>query len=185
MFVNMNNKSLYYKLKKNIEDVYFLEILYYYVRRGLIRKDYNLGDVSGIKFNGRFYGHELNLDFSVDYDTELKSLGLLLSIRAFMINPKYIEYCYNDEFLFYDLDSNFLTWNGHRAIVECLVDEDFRYIYNMILYYKENHELSDGLIEGFKIKTIDQNIVTLTSFAGLRLAILIIMEKQLSRIMLF
>lgn len=150
----MNNKSLYYKLKKNIEDVYFLEILYYYVRRGLIRKDYNLGDVSGIKFNGRFYGHELNLDFSVDYDTELKSLGLLLSIRAFMINPKYIEYCYNDEFLFYDLDSNFLTWNGHRAIVECLVDEDFRYIYNMILYYKENHELSDGLIEGFKIKTI-------------------------------
>lgn len=150
----MNNKSLYNKLKKNIEDVYFLEILYYYVRRALIRKDYNLGDVSGIKFNGRFLGHELNLDFSVDYDTELKSLGLLLSIRAFLINQKFIDYCRNDELLFYDLDSNFLAWNGHRAIVECLEDEDFRYIYNMILYYKENHELSDGLIEGFKSKII-------------------------------
>jgi hypothetical protein len=96
----MNNKSLYNKIKKNIEDTYFLEVLYYYVRRALIRKDFNLAEISGIKFNGRFLGHELDIDFSVDYDTELKSLGLLLSIRAFMINQKYIDYCHNDEFLF-------------------------------------------------------------------------------------
>jgi len=153
-FVDMNNKSLYNKIKKNIEDTYFLEVLYYYVRRALIRTDFNLEEISGLKLNGRFLGHELDIDFSVDYDTDLKSLGLLLSIRAFMINQKYIDYCHNDEFLFYDLDSNFIAWNGHRTIVECLVDEDFRCIYNMILRYMENRELSDGVIEEFKNKTI-------------------------------
>jgi hypothetical protein len=153
-FVNMNNKRIYNKIKNHLDDSYFLEVLYYYIRRALIRTSFNLGEISGIKFNGRFLGHELELDFSVDYDTELKSLGLLLSIRAFMINQKFLDYCRNDEFLFYDLDSNFLMWDGHRAIVECLDDDDFRYIYNMILYFRDNNKLSDDLIRGFKEGTI-------------------------------
>ncbi len=52
------------------------------------------------------------------------------------------------------MDSNFIAWNGHQTIVECLGDDDFRYIYNMILYYRGNHKLSEELVEEFKSKTI-------------------------------
>ena len=148
-----HGKSLLKILKENISDEYFLEVLYFYIRRALIRTDFNLQDISGIKFNGRYLGHELKVDFSTDYDTITKSLGLLLSIRVFMLDSKYLYKCYNDELLFNDLDSNYLTWHSHKAVLECMEDEDFKFIYDNISYFKDNHDLSDEFISQFKSNT--------------------------------
>ena len=141
-------------LKAHIEDSYFLDVVYYYVRRALIKYDFNLGDLEGFNINGRFFGYKFELLFSQYYNTILKALGLAMSIRAIMLNKKYLKNCYNDNLLFYDLDSSVISWNSHRAIMECIGDEDFCQLYEMVLEYKSRYYLPDEQKALFEERTI-------------------------------
>ena len=142
------------ELKKRMDDPYFLEVAYYYIRRALIIENYNLGNYEVFPVNGRFFGYQFDLEFSMKYNSVLKSLGLLMSLRSMMIDNSNINKCYDDGFFFYDLDNNFLTWNSHQIIMECIKDDDFRLLYEMVVNYKEKSDFTDEQKEKFKTGNI-------------------------------
>lgn len=149
------SKGLLKMIKSNINDPYFLEVLYYHVRLSLIKQNYNLHDLDGFNISGKYMGYDIYVDLDRLYNNILRSLNLILSIRAFMLNGKYTKYAYNDKLLFYDINSNYLTWDCHRVIMECMDDEDFSCIYNMILSYMDVGKISEEQKELFKEKTIN------------------------------
>ena len=151
---NIRRPELLSLLNKHLDDSYYLDVVYYHVRKALITLEYNLEEYESIIVNGRFFGYKDEIKFSQHYDSVLKALGLVLSIRAIMINKEYIKNCYNDNLMFYDLESNVLSWNSHRAIMECIEDEDFCQIYQMILEYKTRYRISDEQKAIFEDNTI-------------------------------
>lgn len=142
------------QLKKHVEDSYYLDVLYYYFRKALIELDFNLGTYKKIAVNGRYFGDKKDIVFSPIFNSVLKSLSLVLSLRAIMLNKEYINACYSDKLLFYEIEPGFLGWNSHRAIVECYDDDDFYQVYNMIVDIKDGYSLSEEQKEEFKSFTI-------------------------------
>lgn len=153
MYANNENGFLK-QIRINADNAYYLEVLYYYVRRALITYDYNLKEVDGFVLNGRFLGYKQEILIPKLYNTPLESLGLAMSIRAFMIDKNYINKCYNNRLLFNDLNTNLISWNAHWAIMDCIKDDDFHQIYEMVCSYKTNHRLTDEQKELFKKNTI-------------------------------
>ena len=149
-----DDKGLYKIIKANADDSYFLEVLYYYICRALIQVNYNLRNIDGFSINGRFLGYKQEILFSKIFNTPLKSLGFALSVRAIILNKDNIKCCYDNGLLFYDLDSNVITWNSHRVIMECIHDEEFRQLYEMVVTYKMNHNLEDKQKEIFESHTV-------------------------------
>ena len=135
--------SLLKLLKSKSDDKYFLEVLYYYIRRALIKYDYNLSDVDGFDLNGRFFGFKQEVLLSDIYNSPMKSLGLAMSIRAFMLDVNYLDKCYDDRLLFFDLNSNLISWYAHRAIMDFITDDDFRLLYEMALSYRETYHFTN------------------------------------------
>ena len=142
-------------IKSNIDDPYFLEVLYYHVRLSLIKQNYNLHDLDGFNISGKYMGDDIYVDLGRIYNNILRSLNLALSIRAFMLNCKYIKYAFDDKLLFYNINTNYLTWDCHRVIMECIDDEDFSSIYHMIIRYMDVGEISEDQKEAFKENTVN------------------------------
>lgn len=145
--------SLVKLLKSKSDDTYFFEVLYYYIRRALIACDYNLSEVGGFDINGRFFGFKQEVLLSDIYTSPMKSLGLAMSIRAFMLDINYLDKCYDDRLLFFDLSSNLISWHAHRAIMDCVSDDDFCLLYEMSLSYRETHHFTDEQKEIFESNT--------------------------------
>jgi hypothetical protein len=153
-YANISN-GLFKLIKSNINDPYFLEVLYYHVRKALILKDYDLHELDAFRISGKYLGYDVDVELNRTYDNVLRSLNLVLSLRAFMIDSKYIKYAFDDKLLFYNICTNYLTWDSHRVIMECIGDEDFSSIYDMIVSYKNDRAISEEQINLFKEKTID------------------------------
>lgn len=147
-FAEVDN-AFFKLLKAHAEDKYFLEVLYYYICRALIVYNYNLSEVDGIIINGRFMGYKMEVLFSPIFNTILKSLSLAMSIRAIILNKEHINKCYNDRLLFYDIEKGYLSWDGHQAIMECIKDDQFRLLYEMIVTYKNDSLLTENQKEKF------------------------------------
>ncbi len=141
-------------IKANGDNLYFLKVLYYYVRRALSSQNFNLRETDGFIINGRFFGDKQEVIFTSIFNTILKSLGLALSIRAIMLDKTNLQYCHDNRLLFYDLDNPFISWNAHRAIMECMYDEDFKQLYEIVLAYKEYNQISDDQKDAFSSHTI-------------------------------
>lgn len=142
MFVDHDNKFLKL-IRANADNAYYLEVIYYYVRRALVQCDYNLKNVDGFVLNGRFLGYKQEVLISKIFNTPLNSLSLALSIRAFMLNNSYLKDCYDNRLLFYNLDANIISWAAHQAIMECIDDEEFRLIYEMMVSYRNNYSIEE------------------------------------------
>lgn len=149
-----SNNPLYKLIKGNIDNPYFLEVLYYYIRLALIQKGFNLYDVSYFNISGKYLGYDIKVVLNRFYNNVLKSLSLALSLRAFIINNNYFKFAFNDELLFYSINSNFLNWNCHRVIMECMGDDDFSSIYKMIICYLDEKKIPDDFIDDFDDRTI-------------------------------
>ena len=152
-YVEYGNKFLKL-LKANEENSYFLDVLYYYVRRAVSVCDFNLEDCDGFNMNGRFMGYKQEIIFSPIFKSTLKSLGLVLSIRAIILDKSYLQYCYDNRLLFYNLDDYFISWDSHRIIMECISDEDFMHLYEMVLIYKKTNCITDEMKEDFVSRTV-------------------------------
>ena len=144
--------NVYNLIKANGENSYFMEVLYYYVRRSLYEADFNLYEYDGFNINGKYLGKKLEVNFGSAYDNVIQSLGFALSVRALMLNPSYIKNCYDSRLLFYTI-SDYLTWASHRIIMECINDEDFLFIYQMIVDAKEKGMIDDTYKQLFKART--------------------------------
>ena len=160
----VDNDRLCSLIKSNIDNSYLLDVLYYHVRRALIKLDFNLQDYDGFNISGKYLGYDLGVDFDYNYDNVIKSLSLALSLRAIILNKDYCELIYNDKLLFYDISSNFISWDCHRIIMECMGDEDFSCTYDMIVNYKDSRDISDEQISLFRKYTINPGYQHFESF---------------------
>ena len=158
------SRGLYKLVKQNIDDAYFMEVLYYHVRKALILKDFNLHDLDGFRISGKYLGYDVDVELDRTYNNVIRSLNLVLSLRAFMLNSLYLRYAYDNALLFYRIDQDYLTWDSHRVIMACIHDEDFASVYNMIVSYKNDKNISDELRTSFKEKTINPGYKHLEEF---------------------
>lgn len=145
--------NVYNLIKANGEDSYFMEVLYYYVRRSLLRADFDLSEYEAFTINGKYFGFKLEVNFGSAYNNVIQSLSFALSVRALMLNPSYLQYCYDSRLLFFTM-TEYLSWESHRIIMECINDEDFRFIYQMIVDTKDKGKVDDKNKQLFEEKTI-------------------------------
>ena len=59
--------NVYNLIKANGEDSYFMEVLYYYVRRSLLRADFDLSEYEAFTINGKYFGFKLEVYFGSAY----------------------------------------------------------------------------------------------------------------------
>lgn len=149
------NNRVYQLVKNNINDSYFLEVLYFHIRKALSMKDFNLGDVETLRISGKYLGYDIEVDLDYKFNSIIRSLNLALSLRALILDKSYIASVLDDKLLFGTIDSNFLSWNSHRAILECLQDDDFSFIYTMIVNYKDYRSIPDEQKTAFREMSID------------------------------
>lgn len=159
-----NGNSIYLLVKKNIDNPYYLDVIYYHIRKALIIKNFNLEDVETIKISGKYLGYDIEVDLNYSYYDIISSLSLALSLKAFILSKKYIKGVYDDKLLFGTISSKFLSWECHKAIMELQDDEDFSLIYKMIVEYIDNRSIPEELIESFKETTIDPGFHHLEDF---------------------
>ena len=131
-FAETNNR-LYQLIKKNITDSYFLEVLYYHFRMALSMKNFNLSGVETLIISGKYLGYDLEVNLDRNFNNVIRSLNIALSLRAFLLDSSYIKTVYDDKLLFGSIDSNYLSWESHRAIMKLMDDEEFSNIYQMII----------------------------------------------------
>jgi len=158
--------NLYNLIKANGEDPYFMEVLYYYVRRSLLRADFDLSEYEAFTINGKYLGYKLEVDFGNAFDNVIQSLSFALSVRALILNPSNIKNCYDSRLLFCTIP-DFLTWESHRIIMECLDDDDFHFIYQMIVDAIEKGMVDDTNKQLFNERTIRPEFHHLEDFCKL------------------
>lgn len=148
-----NDCNIFSLIKANGQNSYFMEVLYYYVRRTLLEADFDLSEYDGFNTNGKYLGYKVEVNFSNVFNNVIQSLSFALSVRALLLNPTYFQYCYDSRLLFFTM-TDYLTWESHRIIMECINDEDFRFIYQMIVDATENGKIDDNKKQLFKEGTI-------------------------------
>lgn len=149
------SKALLKLIKGNADNSYFLEVLYYHLRKALIHENFDLRELDAFRISGKYLGYDIDVYLDRQYNNVVTSLSLALSLRALMLNNHYLKYVYDDKLLFYTISKKYLSWDCHRIIIDCLNDNDFSIIYNMILSYIDNNTLSNEHVEYFKKLTID------------------------------
>ena len=85
-----NDCNLYNLIKANGKNSYFMEVLYYYVRRSLVEAEFDLSEYDGFNINGKYLGYKLEVNFGGAFNNVIQSLSFALSVRALMLNPTYI-----------------------------------------------------------------------------------------------
>lgn len=160
------NCNLYKLIKANGEDPYFMEVLYYYVRRSLLRADFDLSEYEAFTINGKYLGYKLEVDFGNAFDNVIRSLSFALSVRALILDPSYIQNCYDSRLLFGTMP-DYLTWESHRIIMECNDDDDFHFIYQMIVDAIENGMVDDTNKQLFNERTVRPEFHHLEDFCKL------------------
>ncbi len=153
MFVEYGN-DFFKIMKSKARDSYFLDVLYYYVRRALYENDFNLKDVNIFNINGRFIGDDVRINLRYMYNNQINSIGLALSIRAIMLNYENIKAAYDNRLLFFGLDSSVISWNQHQLILDCYYDKEFSNIYDLLNTLKKGQKLNKKQIKSFIDRTI-------------------------------
>lgn len=156
--------EIYKLVKKNLTDEYFMKVLYYHVRMALIKVDYNLGNLDAFNISGKYLGEDQAIELNRLYNNVLRSLNLVLSLRALMLNPQYLKYAYEGRFFFDTFDKKYLPLESHRIIMECIEDEDFSIIYNMIIDYLDSRKISEELKARFEENTVSPERLNLEVF---------------------
>ena len=158
------SSEIFKLVKKNVTDEYFMRVLYYHVRKALIETNFKFGELDAFTISGKYFGEDQTVGLNRLYHNILKSLNLVLSLRALMINPQYLKYAHEGNFFFDTFDKKYLPLDSHRIIIECLRDEDFSTIYNMIIGYLDSGKISDELKDSFAEKTISPERLNLEVF---------------------
>ena len=63
------NNRVYQLVKNNINDSYFLEVLYFHIRKALSMKDFNLGDVETLRISGKYLGYDIEVDLDYKFNS--------------------------------------------------------------------------------------------------------------------
>lgn len=140
-------------IEKYIDDPYAMSVLYYYTRRFVMHSQFDSSNVDAFNISGKFLGKDIELDIPVGYKSLYQMLGLVLSVRALMIKPEWLKKCYDGTLLFPAISNYSLSWTSHQVILDCYEDEDFRFVYDILLAAVNEGHVSEQSREEFKDRT--------------------------------
>ena len=89
----MKQKYILNYIKESIGNEYAMEVLYYTLKKAVLENDYNIKEVSFIDIDGKFHGEKIRVGTRMKYRSALHTFSLLLSVRALMLNEKYLSCC--------------------------------------------------------------------------------------------
>lgn len=148
----MNKTTLYKYVKANKDDEYFLQVIYFLMRRSLLKS--NFRNCESIAINGKFLPEPLLVDMTMTPSHEMDGLMLLLFVRAIMINSKYLDYCSDGTPLFRRKSSFAYEWVDWMNIInQCRKDKDFCQILEDIETFNKWSVLTKEQIEAFQENT--------------------------------
>lgn len=159
----MKNTTLYKYVKANKDDEYFLQVIYFLMRKSLLKS--NFRNRESISINGKFLPEPLMVDMTMNPSHEMDGLMLLLFVRAIMINSSYLEYCSDETPLFRRKSKFAYEWVDWLNIInQCRKDEDFSQILECIETFNNRRELTKDQIETFQKNTIGPPYRYLTKY---------------------
>lgn len=141
-------------IKASIRDEYAMEALYYCVKDAALKNGLAFETITSIIIDGRFLGEAIQIDFNNRFQTQIKTVALLLSIRALMLDKGYLKCCNDDNLIFTSTVIGKFQWVELTTIIrECMDDDEFYRLYDIFedLYFDKSIaeesivELKDGL----------------------------------------
>ncbi len=147
----MKQKYILNYIKESIGNEYAMEVLYYTLKKAVLENDYNIKEVSFIDIDGKFHGEKIRVGTRMKYRSALHTFSLLLSVRALMLNEKYLSCCENDHLIFTSIPKEKYRWIENMTIIlDCMEDDEFTMLYGILedLYFDD--ELKDEDRERFK-----------------------------------
>lgn len=141
-------------IKASIEDEYAMEVLYYSIKSAALKNGLAFETATSIVVDGRFLGETIQIGFNNRFQSQIKTVALLLSIRAMMLDKRYLKCCTDDNLIFTSTVIGKFQWVELTTIIrECMDDDEFYRLYGIFedLYFDESiteesiAELKDGL----------------------------------------
>lgn len=141
-------------IKASIEDEYAMEVLYYSVKDAALKNGLAFENATSIVVDGRFLGETIQIGINNQFQSQIKTVALLLSIRALMLDKCYLRCCVDDYLIFTSSVIGRFQWIELTTIIrECMDDDEFYRLYDIFedLYFDESIteesivELKDGL----------------------------------------
>lgn len=140
-------------IEKYIDDSYAMEVLYYHVRKVVTHTKFGTNNADGFNIDGRYMGKDIEIDLPKGKKSLYENLGYVLSVRTLIIKPQWLSEC-NDNYLLFPLVSHYsLSWLSHRVINDCLEDEVFRSVFDVLMEAVSNDSLSEETKQSFKDQT--------------------------------
>lgn len=141
-------------IKASIEDEYAMGVLYYCVKDAALKNGLAFETATSIVLDGRFLGETIQIGINNRFQSQIKTVALLLSIRALMLDKCYLKCCVDDSLIFTSSVIGKFQWVELTTIIrECMDDDEFYRLYEIFedLYFDESIteesivELKDGL----------------------------------------
>lgn len=136
----MIHTRLYNFIKSNLDDEYVMSVLYYSVRKAVVDKDFNLKDASQIILSHKFLDEPVSINIKKIFDSKEKTMALLLSLRAILLDKKVFSDCRDDELFFKSYSNQRFMWIEYAtSIVNHINDDDFYTLFGLLetVYYDD------------------------------------------------
>ena len=136
-------------------DNYGLDVLYYCFRKAFENNNFSLNGIKDIIIGEEFHSESIQIKLSDDYDLQEKSIAILLSLRAIIIDHRLIDFCETDELIFKRSCIKPYEWVAFGSILlEFQKDDDFYLLFCMFEAAVYNGVITEELKEGFCRNTI-------------------------------
>lgn len=138
----------------SIEDEYAMEVLYYCIKDAALRNGLAFDTATSVVVDGRFLGETIQIDMNNRFQSQIKTIALLLSIRALMLDKDYLKCCSDDNLIFTSSVIGKFQWVELTTIIrECMDDDEFYHLYDIFedVYFDQSvtedtlTQLKDGL----------------------------------------
>ena len=123
------------------DEGYFMEVLYFCMRRIFIKNDFSFKGIRTIEIKKKFLKTPATINILHNFNDPKDSIAWLMSVRAIMLKPDLIDEV-DDEDLFFTsgIDASPYAWVNYATIlVDLEEDKDFFSLFLMLeeLYYDE------------------------------------------------
>ena len=162
----MIHTRLYNFIKSNLDDEYVMSVLYYSVRKAVVDNDFNLKDASQIILSHKFLDEPVSINIKKIFDSKEKTMALLLSLRAILLDKKVFSDCRDDELFFKSYSNQRFMWIEYAtSIVNHINDDDFYTLFGLLetVYYDD---LTDEDKSDFISRTIVPEFRNLQNCSG-------------------
>ena len=153
-YADMIKTQLLKYITASIEDEYAMEVLYYCIKDAALKNGLAFKTATSVVVDGRFLGETIQIDLNDRFQSQIKTVALLLSIRALMLDKDYLKCCSDDNLIFTSSVIGKFQWVELTTIIrECMDDDEFYRLYEIFedVYFDESvteealTELNDGL----------------------------------------